>query len=103
MGDKIFLIIIGASIAIPVLICLSMKSEIERLNDKIKYLEGRLKSGKNTIYDIEETNADGTENDLVAEVRVLKESDQVVKAIKLVRDNTGMSLAEAKEFVENIK
>lgn len=41
-------------------------------------------------------------DELKAKLLTLKESGQLIKAIKLLRDHTGMDLKSAKEYVENL-
>lgn len=74
----------------------------------IGFYQLKLRESKNEVKRLKSSldhamnQGDGSEHPINHELRKLLKEDKKIKAIKKVREALGLSLAEAKEYVENL-
>lgn len=75
-------------------ICIYLLSTISKLKNRVKFLEYKLKHHSHT---------NGSESPINNELRQLLNEGNDVKAVKQVRETLGLSLIEAKQYVDSLK
>ena len=82
-------------ISLLLVIFIYLLSTISKLNSRVKVLENKLKHLSN--------QTDVSESPINNELRQLLNEGNDVKAVKRVRETLGLSLIEAKQFVDGLK
>ena len=80
-------------------ICIYLLSTVIKLNDRVKGLEYTL----NQISKQKELPESPINNELHNELRQLLNEGNDVKAVKRVRETLGLSLLEAKQYIDVLK
>ncbi|MGT2958781.1 hypothetical protein A9Q68_04175 [Streptococcus bovimastitidis] len=88
------LMLLAVVIGILLFVILFMKT---RIKEQEEMIPGAAFPNEN-----EPVKAAEISDELKAKLMMLKESGQLIKAIKILRDHTGMDLKSAKEYVENL-
>lgn len=82
-------------ISLLLVIFIYLLSTISKLNSRVKVLENKLKHLSN--------QTDVSESPINNELRQLLNEGNDVKAVKRVRETLGLSLIEAKQYVDGLK
>ncbi|MGM1046810.1 MAG: ribosomal protein L7/L12 [Bacillota bacterium] len=84
----------------------SLQSKLNDIQSDLEWMKSRPENPqtyKSVTPVVSEPNTYGIDADLEERLRVLLTSDQKIKAIKMLREARGISLLEAKNYVDNME